>query len=57
MKTGKSLIELATEIERQKNSKRDLIASTQNIVMNEVGRVEIGKAGTFEVSRNMEEPK
>jgi hypothetical protein len=33
MKTGKSLIELATEIERRANSKRDLVAGTQNILM------------------------
>jgi len=33
MKTGKSLTELAMEIERRAESKRDLVASTKNIEM------------------------
>lgn len=35
MKTGKTLVELATEIERRANSKRDLVANTKNIHMAE----------------------
>jgi len=33
MKTGKSLTDLAIEIDRQQNAKRDLVASTQDIAM------------------------
>lgn len=33
MKTGKNLVELATEIERRANSKKDLVASTKNLRM------------------------
>lgn len=33
MKTGKTLSQLAAEIERQQNTKQDLITSTQNLVM------------------------
>ena len=33
MKTGKTLVELATEIERRANSKKDLVASTKNLAM------------------------
>jgi hypothetical protein len=33
MKTGKTLVELATEIERRANSKRDLVANTKNVDM------------------------
>lgn len=36
MKTGKTLIELATEIERRANSKVDLVANTKNIEMQNV---------------------
>lgn len=50
MKTGKTLTELASEIERQQNTKRDLIAGTANINMLEydgkVG-VDIGKNDSF----------
>ena len=31
MKTGRSLIELATELERQRAAKRDFISDTRNI--------------------------
>lgn len=34
MKTGKTLVELATEIERQANNKRDLVASTSQMALN-----------------------
>jgi hypothetical protein len=37
MKTGKTLVELATEIERRANAKSDLVASTKNIEMQVVG--------------------
>ncbi len=39
MKTGKSLTELATEIERRANSKKDLIASTNNISLEFAGEM------------------
>lgn len=46
MKIGKTLSQLAAEIERQQNTKRDLIAGTQNVVMGVVDgtkvAVEIG---------------
>lgn len=34
MKTGKNLVELATEIERRANSKKDLVANTRHVQMN-----------------------
>ncbi len=37
MKTGKNLVELATEIQRRAESKRDLVTGTQNIKMVETG--------------------
>lgn len=37
MKIGKTLVELATEIERRANAKQDLVANTKNIEMATVG--------------------
>ena len=52
MKTGKTLTELASEIERQQNTKKDLIASTKNVAMNEVADIEIGNGGTHTFNVN-----
>lgn len=38
MKTGRTLSELAAEIERQQNTKKDLVASTKNVVMGTMGK-------------------
>ena len=55
MKTGKTLTELAAEIERQANTKRDLIAGTANMEMRPTGPIPgvvlgVGKADTFSVN-------
>ena len=53
MKIGRSLNELAAEITRQAESKRDFIASTEQVEMQPTGDgdvvVEIGDKGTFPV--------
>ena len=53
MKTGKSLLELATEIERQQGAKRDFAADTREVRMETGGMVpEIALAGeSFPASR------
>lgn len=54
MKTGKSLVELATEIERRANSKKDLVASTKNLAVgvNAAGSValSVGKDHIFDIN-------
>ena len=42
MKTGKTLSQLAAEIERQQNTKKDMIASTTNVEMLLDTRLQIG---------------
>ncbi len=42
MKTGKTLIELAHEIERQRSAKRDLIADTREIAVTQDLRLRVG---------------
>src|SRR5215469_3822322 len=53
MKTGKTLQELAAEIDRQAKSKRDFVASTAVIKVNAVEggvQFEIGNRGEFPIS-------
>lgn len=53
MKTGRTLTELATEIERQQNTKKDLIASTSNVTMYAHGagvKVAVGKDSEYGVN-------
>jgi Domain of unknown function (DUF932) len=46
MKTGKSLVELAKEIERQAESKRDFIADTREMHMTPQGQLEMDVSAT-----------
>lgn len=39
MKTGKTLVELATELERQSNAKKDFIANTESLEMTTTGEL------------------
>lgn len=41
MKTGKTLVELATEIQRQADGKRDYVADTRTLHMTEVGQLQM----------------
>ncbi|NJO94447.1 MAG: hypothetical protein HC820_09205 [Hydrococcus sp. RM1_1_31] len=41
MKTGKTLIELATEIQRQAESKRDYVAPTNLLQMTDEAKLEV----------------
>ncbi len=54
MKTGKSLIELATEIERQAKAKVDYVADTRNLTMVDDGTLEMrnGATTTMQVNEN-----
>lgn len=45
MKQGKSLVELAQEIERQKAAARDMVADTRNLSMTEAGALKVGEVG------------
>lgn len=49
MKTGKSIVELATEIARQQAAKADYIAPTARLQMDEKGRLQLG-SDPFEVN-------
>ena len=48
MKTGKSITELAQEIQKQAESKRDYIADTRDLVLTETGKLSVGDFGTFD---------
>ena len=50
MKTGKTLVELATEIERRANAKSDLVASTKNIFMGDAAELHIGADRHFAIN-------
>lgn len=51
MKTGKTLMELAAEVERQSDTRRDFIAPSQSIQMEETGKeLTLKDAGTFGVN-------
>jgi hypothetical protein len=51
MKYGRSLVEIATEIQRQAQSKQDFIASTKQLAMLEDGKtVAVENIGTFPVA-------
>lgn len=52
MKTGKTLTELAIEIERRANAKKDLVASTKSIEMNGVNGVtmHVGHEHEFQIN-------
>lgn len=56
MKKGKSLIELAAELTRQQESKRDFVASTQSLMFHEpLGAkqpftLEVGNEGSFDIN-------
>jgi hypothetical protein len=44
MKTGRTLVELAQEIERRANAKKDLVTSTVNLQMTDIGLGRVGLA-------------
>jgi hypothetical protein len=50
MKTGKTLVELATEIERRANAKSDLVASTKNMGMTLSGELCVGHDKSFKIN-------
>ena len=52
MKEGRSLVELAGELERQQTSKRDFLADTRSLKMAVGGDIEVsnGKAETFKTT-------
>jgi hypothetical protein len=50
MKTGRTLVELATEIERQKKSKVDFVANTKAIRMNDDASLALFEKGTFGIN-------
>lgn len=47
MKAGKSLIELATEVQRQASQKRDFVVPAKSIVMRDDKRFEIAQSSDF----------
>jgi hypothetical protein len=49
MKTGKSIVELAQEIERRANNKKDMVASTANMEFRG-GELVVGRANTYGVN-------
>ena len=51
MKTGKTLMELAAEVERQSDTRHDFIAPSQSITMEATGKeLTLKDAGTFDVN-------
>lgn len=48
MKTGKTLVELATELERQSSAKKDFIASTESLEMTNTGELALESDTTSE---------
>jgi hypothetical protein len=46
MKNGKSLVELAIELERQSNAKQDFVASTETMEMTNDGHLFLDGADT-----------
>ena len=53
MKTGRSLIELATEVQRQAALKRDLLAPTSGMtVLPDGNTLEVGTAGRFHINEH-----
>jgi len=48
MKTGKTLVELATELERQSSAKKDFIASTSSLEMTTTGEIALESDTTTE---------
>jgi len=50
MKQGRSIAELAAEIKRQEETKRDFVADTRNIVMHDDARITIGDKVTVGVN-------
>lgn len=50
MKTGRTLTELAREIERQENSKRDYIADTRNVTMTDTAQIQFGDVAPVAVN-------
>ena len=52
MKQGKSLQELAVEIERQKTSKRDFLADTPKLNLTLEGNLELAGVGSFNPTEN-----
>lgn len=50
MKSGKTLVELATEVQRRAENKRDLVVSTKNIEMTGGTRLIIGQEEDFAVN-------
>ena len=50
MKTGRSLTELAQEIERRANGKRDLVALTKNLTLASTGGLVVGDLQAFGVN-------
>lgn len=48
MKTGKTLVELATELERQSSAKKDFIASTESLEMTPTGELTLESNTTSE---------
>jgi hypothetical protein len=50
MKTGKSLVDLATEIQRRAENKKDLVTSTKNLEMTGEAHLRIGDELQFDVN-------
>lgn len=52
MKTGKSIIELAQEIQRQADAKKDFVADTREIHMTDAARLAIGADESFTINEH-----
>jgi hypothetical protein len=50
MKTGRSLTELAKELERQNDAKRDYVANTSALVLVDASTLRVADKGSFSVS-------